>query len=330
MDLLNEISSHIGNTIGIPNVMGRASDPRFAQPKIDPGSWIVKDFLNGGYRRGRMVQFYGPEGVGKSLLAMMALAQHQKFAKNIGEEPIVAIFDFENAYDPVFAEFLGIDTDYLMIARPETGDKGFDAIQVALMTGKVQAMMIDSIAAMLPKADLMKALEDKTMGELAQMMSRGLRKVTSAQDTCNIYWINQIREKLGVMFGSPTTTPGGKSMAFYSSQTIEVKPGAVDKQTVQKLDASKGEFYDGFEIMGHEMKLVNRKDRTGSRRGAEASVWFKYVGHPDGPGIHEWDELWTLAFSYCEICLGHIGSHNSNDHPFRGLIVMVLDRFEHP
>ncbi len=314
------LADYVNDVIGIPGLMAPASSPQFIKPKIPSGSWILDEMLFGGYRLGRMYHFYGPEGVGKSLFAMMALAKHQEHARSIGKMPLVAVFDYENAWDPEFASFLGIDTDMVLLAKPEYGEKGFDAIQAACLSGKFCAIMVDSIAAMIPKHDLQRALEDKTMGTLAQMMSQGLRKIVTATGDCSVFFINQIREKLGVMFGSPTTTPGGKAMGFYCSLSLEFKMGSIDKQEVKKLDAGKGEYYDSYEPWGHEIKITSKKDRTGSRRGAESSVWWKYVEHPEGAGIHEWDELWTLGFMYCEKCLGHIQKHTDKDHEFRGII----------
>jgi protein RecA len=314
------IADHINNVVGIPGMMALGNDPRFLKPKIDPKSWIIRNMLLGGYRRGRMFHFFGPEGVGKSMVAMLGLAGHQEWAKVNGEDPVVAIFDYENAFDEAFARFLGIDMDYCLVGRPEYGDKGFDAIQAMAMSGKVQAAMVDSIAAMLPKHDLARALEDKSMGELASMMSRGLRKIVTANDNMSIFWINQIREKLGVMFGSPTTTPGGKAMGFYCSVNLEFRYGAKGKQRVDVLDAGKGELGESYEEMEHEIRLISKKDRTGSRKGTEASVWWHAIEHPDGPGIYEWDELWILSFMYCGKCLQHIGDHGDQDHSFEGII----------
>ncbi len=158
--------------------------------------------------------------------------------------------------------------------------------------------MIDSIAAMLPRHDLYRAIEDKTMGTLAALMSQGLRKIVAQQGECSTFWINQIREKLGVMFGNPTTSPGGKAMNFYASATLEFTKGQNEKRGVPKINPGNGEWEDSVEIVAHEMRIKSIKDKTGSKPFSVCTPWYKYKHHPEGMGVLEWDEIWTLAMKY--------------------------------
>lgn len=196
--------------------IGVASDPQFNLPKIPTGSLVLDQMMKGGWRLGRSYQFYGQEGSGKTTLAYMAMASGQRYAADnpteVDGEPvtkIVAFVDAEGSFDADYASKCGIDVgeDRCIVTQPEYGDTAFDRIEYLLRTKMVQVIVCDSVAALLPKRELDKSAEDKTIGELASLMSRGMRKITPHIGDCIVIFINQVRENIGVMFGSPITTP---------------------------------------------------------------------------------------------------------------------------
>lgn len=173
----------------------------------------------GGVPRGRIIEIYGPESSGKTTLALSIVREAVKAGG-------VALYvDAENAFDAVYAENMGIGLDNLLISQPESGEQALMITEKALRTRAVDVIVIDSVAALTPKAELEGSMEDQQMGAQARMLSKGLRKITSLINQTNtlVIFINQIREKIGVMFGNPETTPGGRSLKFYSSVRMEIR-----------------------------------------------------------------------------------------------------------
>ena len=197
----------------------------------------------GGLPRGRIVEIYGPESSGKTTVALHAIAQIQKMGG------IAAFVDAEHALDPVYAKKLGVDLDNLYVSQPDTGEQALDICDALVRSGAVDLVVIDSVAALTPKAEIEGEMGESHVGLQARLMSQALRKLTgniNKSKSCVVF-INQLREKVGVMFGNPETTPGGKALKFYASVRIDVR----------KADALK----DSDGIMGNKTraKIVKNK-----------------------------------------------------------------------
>jgi len=173
----------------------------------------------GGLPRGRVVEIYGPESSGKSTLAMHVVAEAQR---NGG---ICAYVDAEHAMDPVYASAIGVDTDQLLISQPDTGEQALEIVDMLVRSGALDVIVIDSVAALTPRAEIEGEMGDSHVGLQARLMSQALRKLTANLNKSNTVciFINQLREKIGVMFGSPETTPGGRALKFYSSIRLDVR-----------------------------------------------------------------------------------------------------------
>src|SRR6201985_3826188 len=180
----------------------------------------------GGFPRGRVVEVYGPESSGKTTLALQLIAQAQK---NGG---VAAFIDAEHALDPVYARKLGVDIDNLLVSQPDYGEQALEITGALIASSQIDVLVVDSVAALVPKAELDGEMGDSHMGVQARLMSQALRKLTgvvSKSRTCLLF-INQIREKIGVMFGSPETTTGGRALKFYSSVRVDIRRIAAIKE----------------------------------------------------------------------------------------------------
>ncbi len=180
----------------------------------------------GGYPRGRIVEIYGPESSGKTTVALHAIAE----AQNQGGQ--AAFIDAEHALDPVYARRLGVNIDELLLSQPDTGEQALEIAEALVRSGAVDIIVVDSVAALVPKAEIEGEMGDSHVGLQARLMSQALRKLSGAINKSNTtaVFINQIREKVGVMFGSPETTPGGRALKFYSSVRLEVRRAETLKQ----------------------------------------------------------------------------------------------------
>ena len=173
----------------------------------------------GGVPRGRIVEIYGPESSGKTTLALHVLASAQK---NGGE---AAFIDVEHALDPTYARALGVDIDNLLISQPDTGEQALEITEQLVRSGAIDVIVVDSVAALLPRSELEGEMGDSSVGVIARLMSQALRKLTGAVSKTNtiVIFINQLREKIGVMYGNPETTPGGRALKYFSSVRIDVR-----------------------------------------------------------------------------------------------------------
>jgi len=176
----------------------------------------------GGIPKGRVVEIYGPESSGKTTLSLHVVAQAQK------KGGVVAFIDAEHALDPDYAKKIGVRIDDLLISQPDTGEQALNIVETMVRSGSVDLIVIDSVAALTPKAEIEGRMEDQQIGLQARLMSHALRKLTAitAKSGTTVVFINQIRMKIGIMFGNPETTPGGKALKFYSSVRIEVRKAA--------------------------------------------------------------------------------------------------------
>ncbi|AVX20551.1 MULTISPECIES: recombinase RecA [Carboxydocella] len=180
----------------------------------------------GGVPRGRVVEIYGPESSGKTTVALHIIAEAQK---NGG---IAAFIDAEHALDPVYARKLGVDVDNLLVSQPDTGEQALEIAESLVRSGAIDVLVVDSVAALVPRAEIEGEMGDSHVGLQARLMSQALRKLTGAisKSRCTAIFINQIREKVGVMFGNPETTPGGRALKFYASVRLEVRKVEAIKQ----------------------------------------------------------------------------------------------------
>src|SRR5580765_4063334 len=197
----------------------------------------------GGLPRGRITEIYGPESSGKTTLALHVVAEAQR---NGG---VCAYVDAEHAMDPVYARAIGVDVDELLISQPDTGEQALEIVDMLVRSGAIDVIVIDSVAALTPRAEIEGEMGDTHVGLQARLMSQALRKLTANLNKSNTIclFINQLREKIGVMFGSPETTPGGRALKFYSSVRLDIR----------RIEAIK----DGVEVVGNRtrVKVVKNK-----------------------------------------------------------------------
>lgn len=213
--------TQIDRQFGKGSIMRLGSDrPNISDNVISTGCLSLDVALGvGGVPRGRIVEIYGPESGGKTTLALHIVAEAQK---NSG---YAAFVDVEHSLDPEYAKALGVNTEDLLVAQPDTGEQALEITETLVRSGALDVIVLDSVAALVPKAELDGDMGDSHMGLQARLMSQALRKLTgtvSRSNTC-VLFINQIREKIGIMFGNPETTPGGRALKFYSSQRLEIR-----------------------------------------------------------------------------------------------------------
>ncbi len=214
--------AQIDKQFGKGSVMRLGDDVRPAVRVIPSGALALDVALGiGGFPRGRIIEIYGQESSGKTTVALHAVAQAQKMGGN------AAFIDAEHALDPEYAKKLGVDTDNLLVSQPDTGEQALEITDMLIRSGGIDIIVIDSVAALVPKAEIEGVMGDSHVGLQARLMSQALRKITGALSgtgTTAIF-INQLREKIGVFFGNPETTTGGKALKFYASVRLEVRRG---------------------------------------------------------------------------------------------------------
>ena len=212
--------AQIDKQFGKGSVMRLGDESRAPVEVIPTGSIALDIALGiGGLPRGRVVEIYGPESSGKTTVALHAVASAQAAGG------IAAFIDAEHALDPDYAKSLGVDTDALLVSQPDTGEQALEIADMLIRSGALDLIVIDSVAALVPRAEIEGEMGDSHVGLQARLMSQALRKITGALTTTNttVIFINQLREKIGVMFGSPETTTGGKALKFYASVRLDVR-----------------------------------------------------------------------------------------------------------
>ena len=242
---------------------------------ISSGSLLVDKALGiGGYPRGRIIEIYGPESSGKTTLALHAIAEVQKTGGK------AAFIDVENAIDPIYAKNLGVNIDDLLLSQPDSGEQALEITSMLVRSGAIDLIIVDSVAALVPQAELDGTMSDNSIGLQARLMSKALRNLARDmnKNKCTVIFINQLREKIGIMFGNPETTTGGRSLRFYASVRIEIRKGEAIKA--------------GTEIIGNKTNVKISKNKVAPPF-KTAQIEIRY-----GEGISRLAEIIDLGVEY--------------------------------
>jgi recombination protein RecA len=245
MKALQAAMSQIDKQFGKGSVMKLGDQPVANIESIPTGSLSLDIALGiGGIPRGRIIEIYGPESSGKTTVALHMAAEAQKMGGT------AAFIDAEHALDPVYARALGVDIDNLIVSQPDTGEQALEICEALIRSGAIDIIVVDSVAALVPKAEIEGEMGDSHVGLQARLMSQALRKLTGAinKSNCSTIFINQLREKVGIMFGNPEVTPGGRALKFYSSVRLDVR----------RIDSIK----QGDQFLGNRTKVKVVKNKV--------------------------------------------------------------------
>ncbi len=289
-----EIKSAL-NTIrtkfGEESIIRLGEKPRVAIKAIATGSLGLDFALGiGGLPRGRIIEIFGPESSGKTTLALHAIAEAQK------EDGVCAFIDAEHALDPEYAKKIGVAVDDLLVSQPSTGEQALEIVDSLVRTGKIDVIVIDSVAALTPKKEIEGDMGAEHIGRQARLMSQALRKITAivARSRTVVIFINQIRMRIGVMFGSPETTPGGRALKFYTSVRLDVRRIAQIKK--------------GEQVMGGRVRVKVVKNKVGAPfRSAEFDLMYD-------EGITREGELLALGERFGLVSKKGGGSYSYEEH----------------
>ena len=292
---LESAVSLIEKTYGKGSVMKLGSNQKIDVETVSTGSLSLDIALGiGGVPKGRIVEIYGPESSGKTTLALHIVSEAQKGKGNC------AFIDAEHALDPIYAKKLGVNLEELLISQPDTGEQGLEIADTLVKSGGVDVLVIDSVAALVPRAELEGEMGDSLPGLQARLMSQALRKLTSSISRSNtlVIFINQLRMKIGVMFGSPETTTGGNALKFYSSVRLDIRRiGAIKEKdeivgNQTRVKVVKNKLAPPFKIVEFDIMYGEGISRMGEvvDLGVKAEIidksgaWFSYNGNKIGQG----------------------------------------------
>ncbi|MHB8097476.1 MAG: recombinase RecA [Erysipelotrichaceae bacterium] len=293
--LLEDALKQIQKQYGKGAVMRLGDRANVEVDSISSGSIAIDFALGvGGYPKGRIIEIYGPESSGKTTLALHAIAEVQKKGGK------AAFIDAENSIDPMYAKALGVNIDDLILSQPDSGEQALEITELLIKSGAIDLIVIDSVAALVPQAELDGEMSDSHMGLQARLMSKAMRKLAGVMNRsdCTAIFINQLREKIGVMFGNPETTTGGKALKFYASIRIDVRKSEAIKNGTDiignkvnvKIVKNKVAppfktatvdimYGKGISRMGELIELAVERDIV-----QKAGAWFSYKGEKIGQG----------------------------------------------
>lgn len=273
--LLNEALRQIEKQYGKGSVMKLGERANVDIDVISSGSLSIDYALGvGGFPKGRIIEIYGPESSGKTTLALQAIAECQKGGGK------AAFIDAEHAIDPRYAKALGVDIDELILSQPDSGEQALEIAEVLIKSGAIDLVVVDSVAALVPQAELDGEMGDSNIGLQARLMSKAMRKLAGAMNAnnCTTIFINQLREKVGVMFGNPETTTGGRALKFYSSIRVEVR----------KSEAIKS----GTEVIGNKVNIKVAKNKVAPPfKTCQVEIYY-------GEGISHLSEVISLGVDH--------------------------------
>ncbi|MCD8345880.1 MAG: recombinase RecA [Oscillospiraceae bacterium] len=287
--------AQIEKTYGAGAVMRLGQNSTLNVEAIPTGSMTLDMALGiGGVPRGRIVEIFGPESSGKTTVALSIIAEAQK----LGGE--VAFIDVEHALDPTYAAALGVDIDSMLVSQPDSGEQALEIAEALVRSGAIDVIVLDSVAAMVTKAEIDGEMGDTHVGQLARLMSQAMRKLTSviSKSNCVAIFINQIREKIGVIYGNPETTPGGRALKFYASVRIDVRKGEAIKNGTEvignrtRCKVVKNKVAPPFKEAEFDMIFGKGISRIGEVVDVaveldiihKAGAWFSYNGEKIGQG----------------------------------------------
>lgn len=273
--LLNEALKQIEKQYGKGSVMKLGERSLVEVDVISSGSLSIDNVLGvGGFPKGRIIEIYGPESSGKTTLALQAIAECQKVQGKC------AFIDAEHAIDPKYAKALGVDVDELILSQPDSGEQALEIAEVLIKSGAIDLIVIDSVAALVPQAELDGEMGDSNIGLHARLMSKAMRKLagTMSANNCTAIFINQLREKVGVMFGNPEVTTGGRALKFYSSIRLEVRKGEPIK--------------NGSDVIGNKVNVKCAKNKVAPPfKSCTVEIYY-------GEGISHLSEIVALGVEY--------------------------------